>query len=77
MPGLERPLGKTSEWSHAMTVHVKDQSYNLALAIWSLLEQNAASLKAEGASDKYENEIENRLPSCFRSRRVAGAHRER
>jgi hypothetical protein len=51
MPRLEHPLGKASEWSHARTVHVEDQSYNLALAIWSLLEQNAASLKAEGASD--------------------------
>ncbi len=28
-----------------------EQSYNLALAIWSLVEQNAASLRAEGASD--------------------------
>jgi hypothetical protein len=28
-----------------------EQSYNLALAIWSLLEQNAASLRAEGAPD--------------------------
>jgi len=34
-----------------MTVHVNEQSYNLALAIWSLLEQNAASLRAEGAPD--------------------------
>jgi hypothetical protein len=40
-----------------MTVHVDEQnynmeqSYNLALAIWSLLEQNAASLRAEGAPD--------------------------
>ena len=28
-----------------------EQSYNLALALWSLLEQNAASLRAEGAPD--------------------------
>ena len=40
-----------------MTVNVdeqnyrREQSYNLALAIWSLVEQNAASLRAEGASD--------------------------
>jgi len=34
-----------------MTVHVDEQSYKLALAIWSLLEQNAASLRAEGAHD--------------------------
>lgn len=34
-----------------MTVHVEEQSYNLTLAIWSLLEQNAASLRAEGAPD--------------------------
>jgi hypothetical protein len=40
-----------------MTVHVDEQnykmeqSYNLALAIWSLLEQTAASLRAEGAPD--------------------------
>jgi hypothetical protein len=40
-----------------MTVHVDElnyrmeQSYNLALAIWSLLEQNAASLRADGAPD--------------------------
>jgi hypothetical protein len=34
-----------------MTVNVDEQSYNLALAIWSLLEQNATSLRAEGASD--------------------------
>ena len=40
-----------------MTVNVDEQnyrmeqSYNLALAIWSLVEQNAASLRAEGASD--------------------------
>ena len=40
-----------------MAVHVDEQnykmeqSYNLALAIWSLLEQNAASLRAEGAPD--------------------------
>ena len=40
-----------------MTVDVDEQnyrrerSYNLALAIWSLVEQNAASLRAEGASD--------------------------
>ena len=40
-----------------MTVNVDEQnykmeqSYNLALAIWSLLEQNAASLRAEGAPD--------------------------
>jgi hypothetical protein len=27
-----------------------EQSYNLALALWSLLEQNAASLRAEGAA---------------------------
>jgi hypothetical protein len=39
-----------------MTVNVDQQnyrmkqSYNLALAIWSLVEQNAASLRAEGAS---------------------------
>ena len=32
-----------------MTVNVDEQSYNLVLAIWSLLEQNAASLRAEGA----------------------------
>jgi hypothetical protein len=30
---------------------MSEQSYNLALAIWSLVEQNAASLRAEGASD--------------------------
>jgi len=29
----------------------REQSYNLALAIWSLVEQNAASLRAEEASD--------------------------
>jgi hypothetical protein len=40
-----------------MTVQVDEQnykmeqSYNLALAIWSLLEQNAASLRADGAPD--------------------------
>ena len=40
-----------------MTVNVdeqnyrREQSYNLALAIWSLVEQTAASLRAEGASD--------------------------
>jgi hypothetical protein len=34
-----------------MTIHVDEQSHNLALAIWSLLEQNAASLRAEGALD--------------------------
>jgi hypothetical protein len=34
-----------------MTVNVDKQSYNLALALWSLVEQNAASLRAEGASD--------------------------
>ncbi len=34
-----------------MTVNVDEQSYNLALAIWSLVEQNVASLKAEGAPD--------------------------
>jgi hypothetical protein len=40
-----------------MTVHVDEQNYkmeqgyNLALAIWSLLEQNAASLRAEVAPD--------------------------
>ena len=40
-----------------MTVNVdeqnyrREQSYNLALAIWSLVERNAASLRAEGASD--------------------------
>ncbi len=40
-----------------MTVHVDElnyrmeHSYNLALAIWSLLEQNAASLRADGAPD--------------------------
>jgi hypothetical protein len=42
-----------------MTVHVNEQnykmeqSYNLALAIWSLLEQNAASLRADGAPRRY------------------------
>jgi hypothetical protein len=56
MPG-SAPPGKASEWSRAMTVNVDEQnyrmqqSYNLALAIWSLVEQNAASLRAEGASD--------------------------
>ncbi len=47
-----------------MTVNVDEQSYrmqqsyNLALAIWSLLEQNAASLRAEGASDATVSDVQ-------------------
>jgi hypothetical protein len=51
------PTRESLRMESSMTVNVDEQnyrmeqSYNLALAIWSLVEQNAASLRAEGASD--------------------------
>jgi hypothetical protein len=51
------PTRESLRMESSMTVNVdeqnyrREQSYNLALAIWSLVEQNAASLRAEGASD--------------------------
>jgi hypothetical protein len=41
-----------------MTIHADEQSYNLALAMWSLLEQNAASLRAEGAPEAMVNGVQ-------------------
>jgi len=52
MPGWS-PHPESFRMESRMTVHVDElnyrmeQSYNLALAIWSLLEQNAASLRAD------------------------------
>lgn len=51
------PTRESLRMESSMTINVDEQnyrmkqSYNLALAIWSLVEQNAASLRAEGASD--------------------------
>ena len=41
-----------------MTIDADEQSYNLALAMWSLLEQNAASLRAEGAPEAIVNGVQ-------------------
>jgi hypothetical protein len=54
-----------------MTVNVDEQnyrmqqSYNLALAIWSLVEQNAASLRAEGASDTTVGVVQRDAEVCY------------
>jgi hypothetical protein len=57
-----------------MTVNVdeqnyrREQSYNLALAIWSLVEQNAASLRAEGASDATISVVQRDASPGYRQR---------